>query len=138
MDPRANGSNQSQQELDWRFDVEASILGRILRDPNDNEWALERLSPTKFVFANLKQVARCICDLRDTGKRIHYRRVRRILNSQKTRENGFVKWCLDRAIPGFALNSWMDELEQLNEKQETNRNRTNRNVTQIPKQYRKG
>ena len=62
---------------------EQFVLSCLLDDPRGNEWELSGLSPSAFRDPTCRQVASALVRVRDSGRRVHWRRVRGDLRARR-------------------------------------------------------
>lgn len=73
---------------------EQYVLGSLLESPEQNRWELDGLTADLFTHPVHRQVAEALISVRNSGKRIHWRRVRRALRKREQRE----AWAMVRPL----------------------------------------
>lgn len=66
-----------------RTQDEQEVLACLLWAPQEHGWELDGLGSGLFVDPTCRQIAMALQELRDSGKRVHWRRVRRVLNQRR-------------------------------------------------------
>lgn len=75
---------------------EQFVLACLLESPEENGWELSGLDPRIFVSPTCRQIAESLVRARDSGRRVHWRRVRRDLKSRRELAAHFLTGALVR------------------------------------------
>jgi hypothetical protein len=79
-----------------RFD-EQVVLATLLRWPRRNAWELGGLEADMFADADHRVIAQALCELRDSGRFVHWRRVKGLVKRRRPDLAFFVEG-LSRAL----------------------------------------
>ncbi len=92
---------------------EVWTLAPLVKWPDDYDWHLAMLDPTDFETSPLRVIASVVCDLRDRGQRIHWRRVR--WRAQRRHPDGaaWVNTLVKAVGCAGSMDYWMGELKCL-------------------------
>jgi hypothetical protein len=85
--------------VSWqRTQDEQEVLACLLWAPNLQTWELGGLTESLFADPTCRQIARALIAVRDSGRYVHWRRVRVLLRSQKREAAASLVEPLVRAI----------------------------------------
>lgn len=95
----------------FQMQDEQYALACLLTWPDENRWELDGLTADLFSHPVHRQIAEAILEVRNSGRRVHWRRVRGVLRKRVQREAWALVRPLTRAVgaPGL-LTSTMSRL----------------------------